>query len=350
MGKTMQEKKREKELLQRALRAFEKTIRLRAEVKRWIEVKDPDGPGALIEVKWQDKQWHFMPEIRPTLTRAMIGGIVQRLRNRTQRGILVTRYVTPPIADTLKEMDVPFIDTVGNAYFNKPPLLVFVKGNKPPEIPAGKKPIRAFRPTGLQLIFALLCNPDLENAPYREIAEKANVALGTVGWGMRDIKQMGHLVDMGRRGRRLVRKQRLMERWVAAYPEELKPKKLIGRFRAQDPDWWHDGNLRDLHVYWGGEIAAAKATRYLKPQTATIYTREFGRIGQWLIKHRIREEPDGDIEILETFWRFDYEWERRGMVPPLLVYADLLATGDTRNIEAAEMIYEEHLARFVRQD
>ncbi len=39
-----------------------------------------------------------------------------------------------------------------------------------------------------------------------------------------------------------------------------------------------------------------------------------------------------------------------GLAPPLLIYADLLATGDTRNIETARMIYEQELTGLIRED
>ncbi|WP_369407752.1 type IV toxin-antitoxin system AbiEi family antitoxin [Trinickia terrae] len=32
------------------------------------------------------------------------------------------------------------------------------------------------------------------------------------------------------------------------------------------------------------------------------------------------------------------------LVHPLLIYADLLASGDSRNVAAAEQIYDKHLA------
>jgi hypothetical protein len=40
----------------------------------------------------------------------------------------------------------------------------------------------------------------------------------------------------------------------------------------------------------------------------------------------------------------------KGLVPPLLIYADLMATGDARAIEAAEIIYDKYIARLVRKD
>ena len=40
----------------------------------------------------------------------------------------------------------------------------------------------------------------------------------------------------------------------------------------------------------------------------------------------------------------------QGIAPPLLVYADLMATGDDRNIETAGIIYDKYLVRPDRQD
>jgi hypothetical protein len=55
----------------------------------------------------------------------------------------------------------------------------------------------------------------------------------------------------------------------------------------------------------------------------------------------MRAEANGNVEILEKFWKFDEEGD---VVPPVLAYADLLATHDGRNAEAARMIYEKRIA------
>jgi hypothetical protein len=61
--------------------------------------------------------------------------------------------------------------------------------------------------------------------------------------------------------------------------------------------------------------------------------------------HVLLKDPQGDVEILDAFWNFAPPDEHRGIVPPLLVYADLLATGDDRCIEAARLIYDRYLAQ-----
>ena len=53
---------------------------------------------------------------------------------------------------------------------------------------------------------------------------------------------------------------------------------------------------------------------------------------------------DGEIEILDAFWNFDDNQPMTPTVPPLLAYADLIATLDPRNLEAAKLIHDRYLA------
>jgi hypothetical protein len=343
----------EAEILQEALAKLRENTGLRVDAQHTFH-----GHDARITIGLQDVEWHFAAEVKKTLTRATLGFVTPQLRDYLTNVLLVTRYVTPQIAETLREMNIPFIDTAGNAYINEPPLLILIKGNRPARTFAKGRTTRAFAPTGLQVVYTLLCNPVLEEAPFRKIAERAKVALGTVGWVMRDLKEMGYLVDMGRRGRRLVRKKKLLERWVTEYPQQLRRKNFIGRYRVADPDWWKDANLRNLQAFWGGEVAANKLTKYLKPQDITIYA--IKPVNKLILKNKMQKDPKGNIELLEVFWRTMRQQdmfrrtepypEEPDLVHPILIYADLMATGDPRNIETAEIIYERELDRFIRED
>ena len=164
------------EILRKALEAFEKATGLIVEFYPVLEpVLETKIPDAVIDLKLNDVELRFVVEIRETFTHAMIGPIVQQIRKNTENIVIVTKYVTPQIADKLKENNVPFIDTAGNAFIKEPTCYIFIKGNRPAERPNNKLPTRAFRPTGLQVIYALLCNPKLEEANYREIARVADV-------------------------------------------------------------------------------------------------------------------------------------------------------------------------------
>ena len=349
---------REIEILQRAITAFKETVNLNVE----IGTEELDVPVALDEqdrlryrtradyllnIIFQQTQIHFYAEIKTNITKADI--TLKRMFPEDQHQfLLVTRHVPGKQADRLKNNNIQFIDTAGNAFINQPPLYIFVKGNKLPEElqPAPVK--RAFKPTGLKLIFAFLCNPGLENRPYREIAATANVALGTVGWIMRDLKEMGYILDMGDRGYKLMDKDKLFERWVTEYPEKLRPKLTLGRYQGT-PGWWVQTTLKPNHAQWGGEVAAADLTKYLKPQEATLYI-DPTQLNQILLDNRLRKDPNGETEVLERFWKPDKDPPAQGTVNPMLVYADLLATGNQRNIETAKIIYEQYIIQLIRED
>jgi hypothetical protein len=350
MGATLGKRTyREAELLRAALETFHQVTGLKMVVEA-EEITDNAGRQAdvLVHLAAPGVDRQFVVEVKIRLNQATLGMAVHQLERFPQKGLIVTDYVNPKMAERLKTMDTPFLDVAGNAYLNEPPVYVFIKGNKPIEKPHPKPPTRAFQPTGLKVLFALLCHPDLENAPYRDIAKAADVALGTVGWVITDFKELGYLVDMGRRGRRLTHKAKLIERWITTYPELLRPKLVLGRYTAVDRDWWKHAQLHDFQAYWGGEVAAARLTKYLKPERVTIYAR--GKPGQLLLTNKLKKDPDGEVEVLEAFWQIEYDWPHIEFAPPLLIYADLLATGDARNIETARMIYEQELAELVRED
>ena len=167
---------------------------------------------------------------------------------------------------------------------------------------------------------------------------------------LNDLKDMGYLDDMGRHGRRLIHKERLLTRWITAYPEQLKPKKVIGKFDAVDPEFWRYKDLPLEKAYWGGEVAAAKLNKYLKPDIVTIYNYKEEDLIKYMIENRTRKDPKGKIEIIKAFWEEGQKRPYKNLVHPILIYADLQATGDPRNIETAEIIYGREIAEFIGED
>lgn len=301
---------------------------------------------AHMRLRYGGQTINFVIEVKQLVNQANLGVIAHRLA-QLDTPLLVTEYVTPPVAQRLRELNIEFIDTAGNAYIEKPPLLIWMNGSKPEQKLQETRATRAFQPGGLKLIFALLCQPELINANYRVIAEAADVALGTVGWVMGDLKDAGFLIDLGKRGRKLANKRKLLDLWVEGYARQLRPKCLVGRYRALRPDWWKDTRPGKLHFQWGGETAAAKMTDYLKPAVTTLYMTGNPKEQQNVLKEfRLVKDAAGDVEIRENFWKFA-ALDDATMVPPLLTYADLLATADDRNMETARIIYDDHLARLI---
>jgi hypothetical protein len=114
--------------------------------------------------------------------------------------LLVAPYITRALAERCRELQLPFIDTAGNAYLNVPGLTIFVtREPRPATLKVDPPHHRAYTEVGMKVIFALLCDHELADATYREIARAAQVGLGTVGPVIKDLENRGHLVQRGRR-------------------------------------------------------------------------------------------------------------------------------------------------------
>jgi hypothetical protein len=343
------EKAKENELLQLALEALKNNLPERAEIKTIKPVRDPRVPADyLLQIAMQGKKTRYYVEVKTNVTKADKLLAVMRKGDLRHPLLLVARYINPQLADELKQNGTEFVDAAGNTFINQPPLYVFIKGNKPGIVIKAPPLKRAFKPAGLKTIYGFLCNPGLENKTYREIAAETDVALGTVDWIMKELKELRFLLDMGKRGLRLLQKEKLLQRWVAAYPEQLRPKLTLGRFRG-DPEWWRQKKLNPLRAQWGGEVAAERLTQYLQPEIITIYTMP-QQLNQLLAENRLKKDEAGDLEILKRFWKPAEIWKYEDLVHPILIYADLLATGNERNIETAKMIYDKHILELIRED
>ena len=291
----------------------------------------------------------YAVETKRGLRPATLGGTLHHMQRLGQQALLVTDYLTPALADEMRARRVAFIDAAGNAYLEQPGLLVWVNGRKPPTKPIAEKVGRAFQPTGLQVIFALLCDPDAVKLPYRELADRAQVAHGTVGWVIPDLQGAGFIGDIkGKRGtRRLFEPQRLLKQWVDTYARLLRPRTLIGRYYVPTLQGWKDWPLQEHGAIWGGEPAGALLTNYLRPGELTIYADKLPVMLAARQKLTKYAEPGRTavVEVRRRFWNFPGDPAYPELTPAVLTYADLLATGDGRCIETANMVYENHLAR-----
>jgi len=356
MNQAGQTTDREIETLENALQGLRRTTGLAVELATRAP-RPPKGPhpDAVIEIQEAGKRFQFFAEVKAIDRAVALAAAKHRLEPYGRKGVLVAPYLTAALARQCRDrLDLQFIDTAGNAYLRAPGLHVFVQGEKPhePAMPGAGMPARGGTATALRAAFVLLCRPELLNAPYREIAAAAGIGLGTVGWAFFDLERRGYLTAARqRRNRRLLEPTRLLDEWVTNFPIRLRPKLNPRRFRAPDPGWWEQAHFPH-GAHWGGEVAAAKLTGHLKPATATIYlepatARE--TLATLVREHRLRADPQGNVEILNAFWTFPAQDAPPDLVPPLLVYADLMATLDPRNLEVARRVREQHIEHALRR-
>lgn len=345
------------QILDQALDAVEREAGLRVVVDK--PTKAERGYDAAVRI--DGTRW--LVEVKKWAQHANLGALIDQIKKMPGPGMLVADFVNPRMAEKLRAHDVQFIDTAGNAFIHTPRTYIYIRGNRPQraEKTGGERWRRketygrAFAPAGLKVVHALLCDPKLVNAPYREIAGTAGAAVGTVGWVLNDLKARRFIADLGQdHKKRIVDYRRLLDRWTEAYPEKLRPKQLLGVYEAENADWWKDIDIAEFDGYWGAETAAAKLKALLRPEVATVYLRAHG-LARFAGANRLRKATQthrfgtgSTVHVLETFWHGPEAYA--DLVDPVLIYADLIATADPRNREAAQVIFDEHIAGRIGKD
>lgn len=324
-------------LLEGALDALNRGTGLRVRVvKRPRGGRGPDDPAEV--VLEGEPPIRFTALVRDAAPRKELGALKALGRRLPARPLLVVPYITPQAAQRARELDLAFVDLAGNAYLTGPGAFVFVTGQKQVPRPRKRAARRTATPGGLRVIFNLLTQPQLAGAAYREIAEAAGVALGTVGAVMEDLSRRGHIRLEPRGKRELLDPDRLAEEWTLLYPMRLRPKLGARRFAASDPGWWRAIRIDPEEAVLGGEAAAELLTGHLEANAVTLYVAR--PPDALILAHRLRPDDQGEVEILDAFWPLGPRRDEAPTptAPRLLVIADLLATGDARNIETAQLI------------
>ncbi len=239
------------------------------------------------------------------------------------------------------------LDATGNAFLRGQQTYIHIQAHRRAR-DTWKAREELFGVAGIRVAFALMCKPELLNANYREITQAAQVALGTVAGVMKQLAQKGYLIEHPNNRRTLTRRKDLLNLWTQAYTNRLRPKKLIGRFAAKQPDFWQKADLTRHRAQWGGEVGGHFLTRFLKPEVITMYVHR--PTNELMLDLKLRKDEYGMVEIRDRFWRFDTQEPNPNVAPPLLVYADLMATNEARNIQTAQMVYDQYLRRYFEQD
>ena len=287
-------------------------------------------------------------EIKKEVHQSNLIDLLPQLKNS---GLLVATYISKPGKKLLEDHHINYLDIAGNCRIETPSGIFFhIKGEKARHSEIVNKH-RSFNKNGIKLIYALLLDKKLVNEPYRVMADMANISLGTVGDILRDLQENRFLIKVRKGERALHNKKELLHLWVTAFNQILKPKLLRNRYRLDsryEGNSWKELKLGD-HAFWGGEPAADLYTNFLHPGIWTIYT-DYSR--QQLIQDlQLVPDPNhGNVEVYGIFWNIEDDLfvdQQEKAVSPLLTYAELLGTGESRNLEVAKRIYEKYLKDIV---
>lgn len=279
-------------------------------------------------------------EVRPNHIPIFLG------RNEKERPLLVAAdYITPKSKETLKSNGVNYIDSYGNAYLNLEHLKIYVeKDNAKPVYNVYSE---VFTRAGGQILFHLLQNPELINANYEHLAEISCVSLGSVSKTIKGLLKEGFAVKWDKDKKyQLVKREELLEKWVALVNEKILPKHKIGNYRSATPEHYKIKDIGpSLESCWGGEYGAKLITNYLNPEQYSLFTTREKPDLMCLFK--MVPDIDGNIIAYKSFWKpesIELHYNHgETAVNPLLVYAELIYSGNDRNIETAKIIFDEYI-------
>ncbi|WP_157224980.1 type IV toxin-antitoxin system AbiEi family antitoxin [Nocardia thailandica] len=241
-------------------------------------------------------------------------------------------------AAALRQAQIDFIDTAGNAHLDFGPVLIDIRGrDNPALVPNHRSPeSNLFSAKRMQVVFALLTWPGLVEQPVRTVAHVAGTSVGIAQSALEGMRQFDYLI-----GPALRRRDELVDLWSAAYRSTLMPKVRQASYQGDVSQW-----SPPLGYLVSGE-SAVNTIRH--PQTLAVYVKNFDPIEA--VHSRWRRTDHANIEVRHKFWN-EPPWSEprdptgaftESAAPPLLVYADLLASKEPRQAEVAHALRRDGL-------
>jgi hypothetical protein len=324
---------REYEIVDMALENLQKNAGITG---NWEEYGQKELDGQ-IQLVIENQPLKFNAEIKQELRNHQLPKIIDQA-HRIGPLMVVANRIFPKIKEELRHNHIAYLEANGNIYLKQGGIMLWLDGQKPVQ-PITEKGNRAFTKTGLKVLFHFLLDEQLVQLRYREIANITNVALGNLNYIMNGLKELNFLIEVRDQTFRLNNKKELLQKWMVAYEERLKPALMMGTFRfLKEEDFlnWRNLQIDTAKTKWGGEPAGDLYTNYLRPQTLTLYTIESRN--DLIRNYRLIPDDKGNIKAYKKFWHLDDG--PTPTVPPLLIYADLMNTNDRRCTETAQKIYD----------
>ena len=249
--------------------------------------------------------------------------------------IFVIGYTSPSIMQTLYSNGNSVIDYAGNCMIKHGLLCVNVSGLKNTYREDTKS--HTLSESAIKLIYRFLSDKTLVGKPYRAISNETGLSLGSIKSTI-DALVAGQFVMLTDKGRKLINEDKLLELWVQSYNQTVRPKLLLRRMSFRTDEMranWRQLNLCE-GMAWGGDCGANLIDCYLIPGSFDIYTSQPSAM--LMTTGWVKPDDNGDITLYQKFWDND---NNSSIAPKLIIYADLMYGGDSRQIEAAQKLIED---------
>jgi hypothetical protein len=328
------------------------------------------GAGLWSDMRFriEGSELELICEIKTGLCRDMLEPVVKLLQTAVEGRppMIMANYIDAKLGRALREFGVNYVDASGNAYINLNPYFILIEGQIIADGLSQTRPAKQFSTTDLQVIYALLINPNLLNQNYREVSQCANVALGVCRSVFRELKGQGYFVEvLSTKKREWRANHKLIGRWVEQYPLLIK-RAFLGEYSRPNLDWMQSDSWSNFDARLGGTVAVAKYAQaeldgghsvYVNDQQQWPFIREMG-----LTKdvEKSAERAGSKVNVFSKFWGRDAVSQNVDkpsssaspvsppsahpmiaqplIVHPLMAYAELIQTSNLRNRDAANRI------------
>lgn len=329
------------EIIQEAITALGKQPGIRVRTGSKGSGKGKRDKEQAIFIKTGKEELEFAVELRNEIRMVHLPLLLEKRAGQgKEHWLLVSQYIPKPMKEDMKNQGINYLEASGNCFIRQGALFLLVN-DQPVSAVRMPEQGKLWKHSGLKFLFLILQHPQLINAPYRTIAKASGIALGNIGSLIDELKKEGYAKADANGQLHIDQLQQLENKWVELFAAVLLPKLRKGRFRFAGvegikADW---KKIPANQFLWGGESAGAILTRYLQPEKLTLYSTH----SRMDLMKALKLVPDdkGPVELLEQFWDDEdlvYPGKESRTVPPLLAYAELATSMDSRNRETAERI------------
>jgi hypothetical protein len=290
------------------------------------------GPG-LADGLAPAQLWQLSPSIRvlakPPGPPATTPGLA-RPQAEEYPTLWVYSYVSARHGERLRAQGTYYADAVGNAWFRHPELLVSVQGHPRPKAAAPAPAVisPALQVQVLRLLFQLVLAPGLASYAVPHLAAHTQLPIATVRRVLRHLTEQGFWHEDAPVGNSPLQLPNPVQYWAAHYAPVLRRRLNAHGYSPRHPAdlaGWHQRTL-PAACLWSGEAAAHRLLGLpAAPASLTLYS----QLPRSQVVQQLDLVPNtqGPIEILNAFAPSScFAPGEAHCVPPLLVYADLLAS------------------------
>jgi hypothetical protein len=225
-------------------------------------IKNREATDVKVEIRGKLFSIEVKGEIRDT-NKELIVSRIKALSNLGTSHIVIARSISKSASLYLIENGVNFIDAAGNCSIKYKDIILRVSGQKIEKVKTAKS--KAFQSSGIRLIYQLLLSPNNVKLSYRELANNAEISLGSVSDIIKELIDKNYILQAGTK-RVLKNSSELLDRWVWAYHELLRPKLIVARMNFTLQQNWQNSIVEFENSLWGGESGAAITTKQLTPE------------------------------------------------------------------------------------